>query len=98
MTTTRRSFNEIATTIRKASVGAGCPFGTADDIGRAAVWFHRDGENSIETVLIALADVALAAKSTWKARCWSSTMLVLPSAERAPPTCSSPKRSARFVW
>ena len=57
MTTIERSFNEIFTTVRKASVGAGCPFGMAEDIGRAAVWLHRNGIAGTEAALAALEDV-----------------------------------------
>ncbi len=58
MATTTRSFNEIAVTVRKACVGAGCDHGMADDIGRAAAWLHRNGAPGVKAALAALEETA----------------------------------------
>ncbi len=39
----RVSLNEIETTVRKATVGAGWPWGAAEDAGRAAAWLAARG-------------------------------------------------------
>jgi hypothetical protein len=47
----RRTFNEIAGTLKKAAVGSGFPPGLAEDAGRAAAWLARNGADGVGAVL-----------------------------------------------
>jgi len=50
----RRSRNELLATVTKASVGAGLPVGTAEEIGQAAVWLADRGVDPVPSVLAGL--------------------------------------------
>ena len=50
----RVSLNEIRTMAGKAAIGAGLPFGTADEIGHAAAWLAQVGQDAVGPVLVAL--------------------------------------------
>lgn len=50
----RVSLYEIASTLQKASIGAGLPVGLADDIGNAATWLACRDCDSLESVLAAI--------------------------------------------
>ncbi|MEJ8569970.1 DUF3726 domain-containing protein [Microbaculum marinum] len=50
----RRSLNEIEVALRKAAVGAGLPFGQAEDIGEAGAWLCAHGHDGIGACLAAL--------------------------------------------
>ncbi len=51
---TRRSVNEIRTTVQKAAVGSGLPPGIAEDVGRAAAWLSARGLDGVGAALAAI--------------------------------------------
>lgn len=51
---TRRSLNEIRTTVQKAAVGAGLPPGIAEDVGRAAAWLSARGLDGVGAALLGI--------------------------------------------
>jgi hypothetical protein len=50
----RHSLNEIELTLRKAAVGAGYPYGLAEDIGQAGAWLCAHGLGGVPACLAAL--------------------------------------------
>ncbi len=51
---TRRSINEIETTLRKAVIGAGWPLGLAEDAGRSGAWLEATGASGVRLCIEAL--------------------------------------------
>lgn len=51
---TRRSINEIETTLRKAALGAGWPLGLAEDAGRSGAWLAATGGDGVRLCVEAL--------------------------------------------
>ncbi|MCV9999230.1 DUF3726 domain-containing protein [Pararhizobium sp. YC-54] len=57
MTQITLSFNEVLSSARKAAVGAGLPYGVAEDIGMAAAWLSARGVDGIAATVQALETV-----------------------------------------
>ncbi|OUR75444.1 hypothetical protein A9Q83_18700 [Alphaproteobacteria bacterium 46_93_T64] len=75
----RVSLYEIATTLRKASIGSGLPVGLADDIGEAAKWLAVRECDCVDPVLTAI----VAGMSTVEMHVSDEGTLVFPDARIA---------------